>query len=298
MSLYDMYFSKKNKNYMFETLSKIIYEETGIQINDSHKYIDLYRLHYPSIFESVSTDEISILNKEIINRIGEIILKEINNKPEPIKAISKDKEMIKYSEPDKKSKSISLYSSQRTKDSFNRYKFTLNVDFNEFHPMNITLLKEQNSLFSNPNINILFNDTENLLFKLKEIIKLDLNEYYIYECLTEDMIQCKNTLKIQIRNYLMNDPLNKSDLYRIKKIKTVTYENQYYLCLQIDNHDIIDGEELGLIIDEKIEKSLFVKKVFQNYLLTNKDNIDLSKEYNCIQMNKNITINIRHIMNE
>ena len=293
-----MYFSKKNKNYMFETLSKIIYEETGIQINDSHKYIDLYRLHYPSIFESVSTDEISILNKEIINRIGEIILKEINNKPEPIKAISKDKEMIKYSEPDKKSKSISLYSSQRTKDSFNRYKFTLNVDFNEFHPMNITLLKEQNSLFSNPNINILFNDTENLLFKLKEIIKLDLNEYYIYECLTEDMIQCKNTLKIQIRNYLMNDPLNKSDLYRIKKIKTVTYENQYYLCLQIDNHDIIDGEELGLIIDEKIEKSLFVKKVFQNYLLTNKDNIDLSKEYNCIQMNKNITINIRHIMNE
>ena len=293
-----MYFSKKNKNYMFETLSKIIYEETGIQINDSLKYIDLYRLHYPSIFESVSTDEISILNKEIINRIGEIILKEINNKPEPIKAISKDKEMIKYSEPDKKSKSISLYSSQRTKDSFNRYKFTLNVDFNEFHPMNITLLKEQNSLFSNPNINILFNDTENLLFKLKEIIKLDLNEYYIYECLTEDMIQCKNTLKIQIRNYLMNDPLNKSDLYRIKKIKTVTYENQYYLCLQIDNHDIIDGEELGLIIDEKIEKSLFVKKVFQNYLLTNKDNIDLSKEYNCIQMNKNITINIRHIMNE
>ena len=68
MSLYDMYFSKKNKNYMFETLSKVIYEETDIQIKDSQKYMDLYRLHYPSIFESVSADEISILNKEIINR--------------------------------------------------------------------------------------------------------------------------------------------------------------------------------------------------------------------------------------
>jgi hypothetical protein len=221
-----------------------------------------------------------------------------------MKVISKDKEMIKYSEPsepsepDKKSKSISLYSSQRTKDSVNRYKFSLKVDFNEFQPMNITLLKEQNSLFSNPNINILFNDTENLLFKLKDIIKLDQNEYYTYECVTEDMIDCKNTLKIQIRNYLMNDPLNKSDLYIINKIKTVTYENQDFLCLQIDNHDIIEGEELGLIIDGKIEKSLFVKKVFQNYLLVIKDNIDLSREYECLQMNKNITINIRHIVNE
>ena len=78
MSLYDMYFSKKNKNYMFEALSKVIYEETDIQIKDSQKYMDLYRLHYPSIFEAMMTDEISVLNKEIINRIGNLILKDIN----------------------------------------------------------------------------------------------------------------------------------------------------------------------------------------------------------------------------
>ena len=292
MSLYDMYFSKKNKNYMFGTLSKVIYEETGIQIKDSRKYMDLYRLHYPSIFESVSADEISILNKEIINRIGNLILKDINDKPVLIqdKQVLVKPERIISSEPDKKRKSISLYSSQRTKDSFNRYHFSLLVNFKEFQPKTITLLKEQNSLFGCPNINILFNDTENILFELKDTIKLDKNEYYTYECLTEDIIQCKNSLKIQIRNYLLNDPLQKSDLYQIKKIKTITCENQEYLCLEIDDHDIIDGEELGLLSDDKIKTSLFVKKVFQNYLLTNKIDIDLSKEYNCIQMSKNITL--------
>ena len=290
MSLYDMYFSKRNKNYMLETLSKVIYEETSIQIKDTQKYINLYRLHYPSIFESVSTDEISVLNKEIINRIGNLILKDMRAKPITTTPISK--ENFHSSLPDKKTKFLSLYSSQRLNESLNRYQFSLKVNFTEFQPMTITLLKEQNSLFSNPNINILFNDTDNLLFKLKDIIRLGHNEYYTYECLTEDTIQCKNLLKIQIRNYLMNDPLTKSDLYQIKKIKTITYENQDYLCLQIDDHDIIEGEELGLLSDEKIETSLFVKKVFQNYLLAAKDKIDYSKEYSCLQMNKNITITI------
>ena len=43
------------------------------------KYIDLYRLHYSVIFDSVNTDELSILNKEIINQIGNLILKDINS---------------------------------------------------------------------------------------------------------------------------------------------------------------------------------------------------------------------------
>ena len=286
-----MYFSKKNKNYMFETLSKVIYEETSIQIKDSQKYMDLYRLHYSSVFESVSADEISELNKEIINRIGNLIIKDIDDKPEVTLTIPvSTKEKIKSSLPSKKRKSISLYSSQRTINSLNRYHFSLSVNFKEFQPKTVTLLKEQNSLFGCPNINILFNDTENILFKLKDTIKLDKNEYYTYECVTEDTIQCNNSLQIQIRNYLLNDPLQKSDLYQIKRIKIITYENQDYLCLQIEDHDITEGEELGLLSEDKIKTSLFVKKVFQNYLLTNNEEIDLSKEYNCLQMNKNITI--------
>ena len=77
MSLYDMYFSKKNKNHMFNLLSKIVKEETNIDIKNNTKYIDLYQSHYSTIFEKINTDEISVLNKEVINIIGNMIIKDI-----------------------------------------------------------------------------------------------------------------------------------------------------------------------------------------------------------------------------
>jgi hypothetical protein len=283
---------------MFEMLAKVIQEETDIDISHSSKYIDLYRLHYSEIFETMSADEISILNKEIIDRIGNLILMDLRELP-ILNPVSVEIPSSPHHNQVKKpiQNQISLYSSQRLNessqrelDSQNRYHFSLAVDFNEFQPKTITLLKEQNSLFSNPNINILFNDTDNLLFKLKDIQKLDDNEYHTYECITEDKIQCSKFLKIRIRNYMMIDPLQESDIYPINQIKSISYEGKDYLCLQIDDHDIIEGEELGLLSDNKIGKSLFVKKVLQNYLLTSKEKIDFNLNYSCLQLNKNITI--------
>ena len=176
---------------------------------------------------------------------------------------------------------------------FNRFNFLVNVSFNEFIPQSITLIKEQNSLFSNPNINVLFNDQDNLLFTLKDTKKFNDLEYYTYECLTEDKIQWKDSLKIQIRNYLMNDPLSKSDRYQIQKIKKINHDNQNYLCFEINNHEIEIGDELGLFTkynEIQIETSVFVKKIIQNYLLVNPIDLDFLKNYYCLQMNKNITI--------
>ena len=291
MSLYDMYFSKKNKNYMFEILSNVIQEETGIQIIHSQKYIDLYRLHYSNIFNSVNTDELSILNKEIINQIGNLILKDINspqiqNIP---KEINKPKEPIQINTK----QNLSIHSTQRKFNSLNRFNFSVNTSFTEFNPQKITLIKEQNSLFSNPNINVLFNDQDNLLFTLKDTKELGELEYYTYECLTEDKIQCKDSLKIQIKNYLMNDPSNESDIYPIQKIKQITIENKDYLCFEINTHKIEIGDELGLFIQNdtiQIETSVFVEKIIKNYLLVNPIDLDISKDYYCLQMNKNITI--------
>ena len=293
MSLYDKYFSKKNKNHMFEILSNVIYDETGIQILNSQKYIDLYRLHYSNVFHSVNSDELSILNKEIINQIGNIILKDINSPQN--QNIPKEKQIInnKPIQIDKKKQNISIHSSQRLFNSFNRFDFLVNTSFNEFIPQSITFIKEQNSLFSNPNINILFNNQDNLLFTLKNTKKFNNLEYYTYECLTEDKIQWKDSLKIQIRNYLMNDPLSKSDRYQIQKIKKINHDNQNYLCFEINNHEIEIGDELGLFTKNnkiQIETSVFVKKIIQNYFLTNPINLDLLKNYYCLQMNKNITI--------
>ena len=49
MSLYDMYFSKRNKNYMYETISKLILQETGDDITHSKYHIELYRRNYSTI---------------------------------------------------------------------------------------------------------------------------------------------------------------------------------------------------------------------------------------------------------
>tara|TARA_B110000285_G_scaffold33470_2_gene35180 strand:+ start:2901 stop:3791 length:891 start_codon:yes stop_codon:yes gene_type:complete len=289
-----MYFSKKNKNYMYQTLSNVIYDETGIQITESKKYIELYRLHYPSIFENVDTDELSSLNKEIINKIGSLILKEMSFtdslKPN-IDQSNQSNQSDQSDQSDQSRKSISIYSSQRLKESVGLYNFTVPVTFSEIQPLTITLLKEQNSLFGNLNINILFNDTDNLLFKLKDTFKLGNLEYYTYECLTDDIISSLNhSLKIQIRNYLMNDVLPGNDLHSIKKSKIIKYLGKDHLCLEIEDHDIKVGEELGLLRDSNVGDSIFVKYLVDDYVLTDKSKIDLSTIEECLQMNKNITL--------
>lgn len=298
-----MYFSKKNKNFMFETLSKVIFQETNTQIINDDKYINLYRLNYPTIFEKIDTDELSILNKEVINIIGELIINDIKNninKPLinniniPINNTNININDIPKKEIIPISQKILLYSSQRNINSKNRYDFNLNVNFNTFTPKYITLPKEENLIFSNPNINILFNNTDNLLFTLKETQKFSNLEYYIYETFTDTKIKCSNILDIKIKNYLMNSPIINNDIFYIHTIKKIKLKNVEYLCLDIKNHDIQIDDELGLFFNDKINiiTTLFVKKIVQNYILTNISEIDLSKNYSCLQMNKNITLTI------
>ena len=293
MSLHDMYFSTKNKNYMYDILSKVILKESGIQIVGDERYMNLYRLNYSSVFERVSTDELSELNKEIINHIGNLILNDIQVNPIVIHDKSA-KKVVQVREEQVREQKI-IYSSERLNNSLNRYNFSVHLECKEFIPKSLILIKEQNSLFSNPNINVLFNDQDNLLFSLKETKKIGETEYLTYEPLLSDSITCdKNSLTIQIRNYLMIDPLTTSDIYPIERMKPIHYENQDYLCLEVNNHDIEEGDELGLFLSDnniQIEKSVFVKKIIQNYLLVNSIDIDSSQRYSCLQMNKNITIN-------
>ena len=117
MSLYDMYFSKQNKNYMFQTLSNLILQETGYDIKYDSTYIELYRLHYPGIFDMIDTDEISILNKELINHIGEIILQKLNQ-PQTIHQKVENKMGTEIKIPEKKN-IVNIYSIHRSKESKN-----------------------------------------------------------------------------------------------------------------------------------------------------------------------------------
>ena len=301
MSTYDMYFSKKNKNYMFSTLSQLILQETGYDIKDDSTYIELYRLHYPGIFDMIDTDEISILNKELINHIGEIILQKLKN-PQTIHQDLEDKVETDIKIPKKKN-IVNIYSIHRSKDSLNRFNFKIKLKDNlksspesfteikDFLPKSITLLKEQSSLFSNDTIFLRFNNTDNIAFKFKSKNIIGDDEYYTYECLTDDNIRYKDPLHIGILNYLLMTPCIKRDIFKIKKYKDIKYENHKYTCLEIKDNSFSINQEIGLLNKDKIYiKSVFSKHILDNYILIECE--DLKDIKYILKMNQNISIQV------
>jgi len=255
MSLYDMYFSKRNKNHMFNVLSQLILKETSFDIKNDKNYIDLYRNYYPIIFENINTDELTILNAELINVVGEIIIQKLKNpqsKKYQIKNTIQNKEILNDNnlvEPISK-KYKEIYSIQRNKDSLNRFNFNIKVDYDKFIPKNVTILKEQNSLFSNDTIFLRFNDTDNLSFQYKGSKQIGNNEYYTYECETEDTIKCDQIVNIQILNYLLISPCKKRDIFKIRNNKDITYEKNKYTCLEIKDNNFSVDQEIGLLNKE------------------------------------------------
>jgi len=290
MSTYDMYFSKKNKNYMFSTLSNLILKETGYDISNDSTYIELYRLHYPGIFDMIDTDEISILNKELINHIGEIILKRLK-KPQSIYQESEDKIEPNIKKPEKKN-ILNIYSIHREKDSLNRFDFKIQLkDCNKFILKDITLLKEQNSLFSNDTIFLRLYDTDNIAFKFKSKNIIGDDEYYTYECITDDKIEYKKPLHIEILNYLLITPCKKRDIFKIKRSKDIKYENNKFTCLEIKDNSFYVNQEIGLLNKDKVYiQSVFSKYIIDDYILV--ENIDLKDIKYILKMNQNISIQI------
>tara|TARA_B100001094_G_scaffold89135_1_gene85185 strand:- start:83 stop:1003 length:921 start_codon:yes stop_codon:yes gene_type:complete len=303
---------------MYDLLFKSILQETGYNIQNDEKYINLYRYHYASVFHRIDTDDIIDLNREVLNSIGSLILKDIrqNSIQKPLQTelqpVSKSVSKSESTTPnqssttivqDTPSKNIVLYSVQRLSNSLNRYNFAINVSFTEFMPTTLTLVKNSNSnnsgnsLFSNPNLNVLFNDTENIVFSVKDTNSFNDKEYITYESVLPDKIKCEKTLKVQIRNYLMNNPLETSDIYEIVKRKKIKYENEDYLCLELkDTSEFESGSEIGLFSIESdnseinIKTSLFVKKVVGKYLLF--EDKKLSRTLNALtSLDHNVTLN-------
>ena len=305
-----MYFSKQNKNYMYDLLFKSILQETGYNIQNDEKYINLYRYNYASVFHRIDTDDIIDLNREVLNSIGSLILKDIHQmdiqKPSQTELQSESTTPNAFQSSttivqDTSSKNIVLYSNQRLSKSLNRYNFEINVNFTEFMPTTLTLVKNSNnsanSLFSNPNLNVLFNDTENIVFSVKDTNAFNDKEYITYESVLPDKIKCEKTLKVQIRNYLMNNPLETSDIYEIVKRKKIKYENEDYLCLELKDTSAFEpGSEIGLFsirseAEINIKTSLFVKKVVGKYLLF--EDKKLSRTLNALtSLDHNVTLNI------
>lgn len=93
-TIHDLYFSELNYKYIYDLLSKIIKTETQIDISNNLIYLDIYKKKYPHYFNNNDTDDISFLNKILIDDVGKIILTEIKNNNEKKNTIFYD--IVKY----------------------------------------------------------------------------------------------------------------------------------------------------------------------------------------------------------
>lgn len=287
-----MYFSSKNKNYIFSVLRNLILTETGYDIDKNEDYIDLYRIKYPLIFDRTNVDNLTDLNKSLIDEVGTLFISDINskNKKENLITPTKYKESndLKELEELKELRELREYHLNSFKRSFNDslYKYTLNIPDNikQITISEINIPEENNILFGNPIIILKINDDE-LYCKLNNICKIKNRNFNSYKPIKESsFILSGKELLIQILN---NDGLYAEEIgdkLEIKKIKNIKYENNNYLCISVDDNKFIEGDTITIFKEKEHIQTMIIDKKINKYLLFQDKNIqyDKDKNYTCV----------------
>ena len=76
MSLFDRYFSQKNKDYIFNLLCSTFEREKGQSFMNNRAFKEHYQMIYPRVFDRSASDDLVSLNKELIDAMDECISNE------------------------------------------------------------------------------------------------------------------------------------------------------------------------------------------------------------------------------
>lgn len=297
-----MYFSKKNKNYIFNIIQDLVFRETGTDINNNKEYIDLYRFKYPLIFERSTSDNLISINKELIDEIGSLLINDIINKnkkeekEEIIEVISKKEiksEKFNKQNLEKFKKELHLNSTDNININKNRYDYFLKIPNKklEFKIKEIIIPVENNNLFLNP---IIFISVNNIKIKFSFINSLTMNNltYNTYKPVDETIIKNQEKfIKIEILNNLNMKILDESDKIMIQKIKEININKQKYLALRINNnYNLEENNTITIYKENKPIKTMNISKIIDDILLFENQNIEI--ETNLFLINTNLQNNI------
>lgn len=298
MSLHDMYFSSKNKNHMFNVIRELVLKETNEDINNNTEYIDLYRFKYSLIFDRSNSDNLVDLNKFLVDEIAPIYINDIQSKYTSKNITIKPKESneskeSKESKKDNIKQKTQLYinSSERLENSLNRYEYYINLPENKkFSLKQITIPVENNILFSNPVICVqleIKNEKYDIYCQFKNEILIQNKKYNIYESFQELEINTDRIIKVSILTNLRLKVIENQDKIKIK-IKNIKHKEKDYLCLKInENHDIINGDNIGIYKNNNLISSLIIDNKIENNLIIKDKKLDFdnSSEYYILNMN-------------
>lgn len=214
MSLYDKYHSKHNKDYMYNLISSIIQKEHNVIITQNEMYNQFYETNFKNTFKLVDTEELTILNKHLLDKQVEyftnFISKQTNyKKEEKVEDIELEDNIIIHS----LNRNINLKNSSR-----HNFRIKNLVKGKECRLDKVVVPIEDKPLFMNPII-VLSLDTKYIELHLRGTIKLRNREYGIYSPFYEDSFTLSSDIiRIQLKNQLYSID-NYCDVYKVLSYK-------------------------------------------------------------------------------
>ena len=283
MSLYDKYHSEHNKQYMYDLIKKIILKETGFDISNNGKYQQIYNSNYSGIFQSINTDSIIELNKELLDSQTKIFLDDINLskqdtlpdarlRPGPnnssVTKISdilqerkiQDNEFMKMKSNESSEMKITSIESPKTKITsmvLTSLKRQFDIKSSSFHfkyKVKQGSICSINSLMIPLQLNnpiqpylVVYSDKESNVIEIDTIVQ----NFIMYKPINPIKIKIQDTIvPIHCKNIITKNTEGK--LIKIKSIQT----NMNQLHITIPNHTICNGEFIKLKIKDKIDTEL------------------------------------------
>ena len=297
---------------MYKLISDVVLQETDQNIVNDDKYIQMYKDKYPIIFNDSLSDNISDLNKELLNELGDNFIKKIklNNLTSTINETESINKNILTPINDinqnnsKKNKFLTIQSSKRDiENSMNRFNYYYKFEnqINNFSVLKIQLPKEENNnLFENPNISIKIND---ILIPCEMFSSQILNKEYIsYKPIqnnNNEIIINSDKINIELVNHLeLPNQNNLKDIFQIEMFKKIKFKNIDYLGFQINNltkDDFQLNDILGIF--NKSNQCIYssqIKIIKDIFLFTDNLNINLdeNEKYICKNMSLQHKIDI------
>ena len=285
-----MYFSKKNKNYIFDIIRNLVLKETGEDINSRSDYVDLYRFKYALVFERSVSDNLIDLNKSLIDVVTPLYINDIKSKYEEQSRVQ-DKRISGTLDPldpldplEEKQKEFYINSSERLVNSINRYEYIVKIPqmIKSIGLKDIYIPIENNSLFSNPIICVQIEIQEeryDIYCIFKKDIVLNNKKYNIYKPSQDLIIPSSVNIKISILTSILSKVTEKTDIVSIYKFKNLAHDTREYLCIKIkDNNDININDTIGIYSNHRIIKTMIVTNKVDNNLLIENETFDADKD--------------------
>uniref|UniRef100_A0A6C0CZ66 Uncharacterized protein n=1 Tax=viral metagenome TaxID=1070528 RepID=A0A6C0CZ66_9ZZZZ len=266
MSLYDLYFSKKNNEHMY----KLLYNITEYKLNNN-----VFDEIFIKTFDNTKVDNLLDLNKELFENIC--------NYYSVTQLKSEDENMVNYKNED--SKKIILndgYISSNKKISGNRFSYVIENKYNIKKIKKIILPIENNDIFVNNTIKLLIPELGvNTLCYCHSINKVKNHDYGTFIPENSDVFKNGDKINVSIMSVMGNDEY--SDIIKIDTEKNDDTEINEYTSNNIDDTFVGD-----ILISNKNNKYI-VKSINNNIISFNKKIINSDE-------NEFININLQNII--